>query len=398
MAQSIVMPSLGMYTAEGTLVSWLAVSGAGVKAGQVIAEIETEKAVNELLAPTDGVLHQSATIGTRLKEEALIGYILAPGETPPGTEAGPQAPAATEATPPVIASDTTPPSDFVKASPLAKKLAAEHAIDLTRLTGTGPGGRIVETDVVRAIEQKSAGAPTAAVDTRPAVKQRVPLTGMRRAISARLRQSVETAVSLTLTREVEADLLVAARQAVSATTPAPVQFDVFFASMLATALRARPEFNSSIEGEELVVYQDINVGIAVSLAEGLVVPVLRNVDQRPLRDLSAEFRNLAARAREGALRSDEQIGGTCTLTNLGAGGIDAFTPVLNPPQSCILGIGRIMPRAVARDGALVLAHTCVLSLTFDHRVADGAPAAELLGTIARLMNDSAYLDSLTKPA
>lgn len=401
MAHPIVMPSFGMYTSEGKLVNWLCASGSTVAAGQTIAEIETEKAVQELPCPADGVLHHVAAIGAVLKEEHLIGYVLAPGETPPsastaGASSSAHGPgSASGSEPPATTPGPAPDRGYIKASPIAKRLAAEHGLDLAAITGSGPGGRIVEADV-RAAAQKS--APPAAAEqpaaSTPTVRARLPLTPMRRAISQRLRHGLETAVALTLTRGVEADVLVAARHSANAGRDASIPFDAWFVKLLAAALQDHPDLNSTIEGDTLVQWADINIGVAVSLPAGLVVPVIHRADALPLLEVASRIRALAARAREGSLPASDLAGGTCTITNLGAAGIDGFTPVLNPPQSCILGIGRIRPRPVVRDGALVVAHTCVLSLTFDHRVTDGAPAAALLDAIARRMNDTAWLAGL----
>lgn len=391
-----------MYTAEGTLASWLRKSGERVEAGQTVAEIETEKAMHELPAPASGVLHQIAAAGARLMQESLLGYILAEGEAPPDA-ARPEI-ANREASPEAKIPDR-PAADagVIKASPIAKRLAAQHGLELASLQGSGPGGRIVEADVLAAVEKQKSAAPAIAAKPPPAtkpglpaVRQRVALTGIRRAVGERLRRSVETTVPLTLTREVEADVLVAARAAAGAIAGAAIPYDAFFVKLLAAALRARPGLNSMIENGELVIFEEINVGVAVSLPDGLVAPVIRQADTLSLRQVATQIRELAERARANALHAEDLAGGTVTLTNLGGFGVDAFTPVLNPPQSCILGVGRIRPRPVARDGVVVLAPTCVLSLTFDHRVTDGAPAAQLLDGLARSMNDAAFLHQFTE--
>lgn len=419
MAQPIVMPSFGMYTSEGTLTSWLAKTGAHVEAGQPIAEIETDKSTHELPSPASGTLQQVAAIGTLLKEEAVLGYILLNGESPapangnaPTSEAEPiQAPAQPK---PVAAG-----SDGIKASPIARRLAASHNIDLITLNGTGPNGRIVEADVLAHVEQITRTAESASqvlpvsapqplppiTSSRQAgeessshlgirVQQRRPLSVMRRTIGERLRRSQSTAVSLTLTREVEADLLVAARKSLSDKLGLSIPYDAFFAKLLAGALQAQPELNSILEGDALVIFDEINVGVAVSVEGGLIVPVVRDVPATSLASVAGQIRVLSERARTNALRPDDLAGGTATLTNLGGFGVDAFTPVLNPPQSCILGIGRIQPRVVAREKAMALANTCWLSLTFDHRVTDGVPAAQALDFIATKMNDEAWLNTL----
>ncbi|MFY9819841.1 MAG: dihydrolipoamide acetyltransferase family protein, partial [Thermoanaerobaculia bacterium] len=263
-------------------------------------------------------------------------------------------------------------AERIKASPIARRLAAEKGIDLATLIGSGPGGRIVEADVL-------AASPAAPREASWKVRERLPLTGTRKTIAERLRRSVDTAVSLTLTREVRVEALVAARKNLA------VSWDALFVKILAESLRERPELNAVIEGDEILLLDEVHVGFAVSLPGGLVVPVIRDADSRPLAEIETEIRELAERARAGALRPQDVLGGTATVTNLGAHGVDAFTPVLNPPQSAILGVGRIAQRAVVEEGQIAVGWTCVLSLTFDHRVTDGAPAADLLAAVARRM-------------
>jgi pyruvate dehydrogenase E2 component (dihydrolipoamide acetyltransferase) len=353
-AQRIVMPSFGMYTAEGNLGRWLVPAGSAVQAGDLIVEVVTEKATYEVESPGSGILHPVAIEGENLTVEGLIGWLLAEGETPPGSE-----PVSTER---------------IKASPIARRLAAEKGIDLATLTGTGPGGRIVEADVL-------AAASASPRETAWKVRERLPLTGARKMIAERLRRTVDTAVSLTLTREVRVDALVAARKNLA------VSWDALFVKIFAESLREHPELNAVIENGEILLLDEVHVGFAVSLPGGLVVPVVRDADSKPLSAIAQDIIELADRARSGSLRPQDVLGGTATVTNLGAFGVDAFTPVLNPPQSAILGVGRIGQRPVVEDGRIVPGWTCVLSLTFDHRVTDGAPAADLLAAVARRMND-----------
>jgi pyruvate dehydrogenase E2 component (dihydrolipoamide acetyltransferase) len=375
------MPSFGMYTVEGTLTSWKKPTGTRVEAGEVVLEIETEKAVQELEAPVSGVLQHVLDPGARLQVESLIGYILAPGETPAVASSR-----VTSAPAPQIAVQHSQPGEL-RASPIAKRLAREHGIDLSTLIGTGPGGRIVEADLHRALE--TAAPPSLSVK----VAKRVPLSVMRRSIGQRLRKTIETTVSLTLTREVRAEALVAAREAVSKRMGRPVPYDALFVHMLAKALRQFPHLNATIDGGELVVFSEINVGFAVAVDDGLLVPVIRAADSLSVAEIAGSMRQLMAKAAEGRLAAGDTIGGTATITNLGAYGIDAFTPVLNPPQAIVLGIGRIGPRPIIENGAVAAGTTTTLSLTFDHRVTDGAPAARLLDSIARLMADEQQLAS-----
>jgi pyruvate dehydrogenase E2 component (dihydrolipoyllysine-residue acetyltransferase) len=428
MATRIVMPTFGMYTAEGVLARWLVEPGAHVEAGELVAEITTEKASYDLEAPASGTLHQAARVGDPLAIEGLIGYVLDEGEAPPVEEPvvtveatwrvpvqGDDEPVPVRGLP---APAATPTEGYVraKASPAARRLAVERGVDLGNVVGSGPGGRIVEADVLAAAERpvsaqgatiaatgahaipaSSLAAPAAQVPWR--IQRRIPLTGIRGAVARRLREALATAVPLTLTREARADALVATRERLRARLGA-APWDALFVKLFADALREHPALNAVVAGDEILVLDDVHVGFAVPVNDGLVVPVVRDADRRPLAEVVAAVRELGDRARAGKLSPPDLLGGTATVSNLGAHGVDAFTPVLNPPQSAILGVGRIALRptveqgAAAEEGRLVAAPTCMLSLTFDHRVADGAPAAQLLAAVAARMGDASYLDAL----
>ncbi|HET9767577.1 MAG TPA: dihydrolipoamide acetyltransferase family protein [Thermoanaerobaculia bacterium] len=427
MAVRIVMPTFGMYTAEGVLARWLVEPGEHVQAGELVAEITTEKASYDLEAPAGGVLHQVAKVGDPLAIEGLIGYVLDQGEAPPveesvaTVEATWHVPAQGDDEPVPVrglpAPAATPTEGYAraKASPAARRLAAERGVDLGNVVGSGPGGRIVEADVLAAAERRtvatdgatsaepgasavpasSLAATAAQVPWR--IQRRIPLTGIRGAVARRLREALATAVPLTLTSEARADALVAARERLRERLGA-APWDALFVKLFADALREHPALNAVVAGDEILVLDDVHVGFPVPVNDGLVVPVVRDADRRPLSEVVAAVRELGERARAGKLSPPDLLGGTATVSNLGAHGVDAFTPVLNLPQSAILGVGRIAARPVVEAGRLVAALTCVLSLTFDHRVADGAPAAELLAAVAARMSNAGYLDALVGAA
>jgi pyruvate dehydrogenase E2 component (dihydrolipoamide acetyltransferase) len=324
----------------------------------------------------------------------LLGFILAEGEAPPLAAA--PAPGAAPAQSPVgVRSGADGPvvtsGGEIRATPIAKRLAGEHKIDLATVRGSGPGGRIVEADVLAAVAARSA-SPAAPPERR--VRERIPFVGVRRTIADRLRGSQSTTASVTLTREIDADVLVGMREKLGGRLGASIPFDALFIKILAQALRDFPALNATIDGDAILVLEDVNVGFAVAAPNGLFVPVVSGADSRPLVDVSARVRELSERVRAGGIRSEDMAGGTITITNLGAFGVDAFSPIINPPQSAIVGIGRIAVRPVVREGQLTVGRTSVLSLTFDHRVVDGAPAAQLLGRIADLMNDEGFLGGL----
>jgi pyruvate dehydrogenase E2 component (dihydrolipoamide acetyltransferase) len=389
-ARTIVMPSMGMYTAEGKLVNWLHPDGAVVSGGEAVAEVETEKSVFEIEAPEGGVLRHVSTIGTTLQVEGLLGYILAEGEALPALPAA----KALQPDPPKTAPAPKATGE-IRVSPLAKRLAAEHGLDLSQVVGTGPAGRIVEADVLAAVAKAKPESSARSRIAGARVVERVPLSGMRRTIGDRMRYSLAHTASLTLTRDVHADALVAARDCMRRGGQ-DVPYDAVFIKLFAAALREYSCFNSTIEKDEIVTFADINIGFAVSVDRGLIAPVVRNADSQLLIHVAAAVRDLSARAREGRLRPSDVADATASITNLGSYGVDAFTPILNPPQSVILGIGRITERPVVENGQLAVAATVVLSLTFDHRVADGAPAAQMLDFIAKRIADRQYLARLAE--
>lgn len=440
MATLIAMPRLGMIMSEGTLSRWLKAQGEQVQKGQPIAEITTDKITYEIEAPEGGIVHQVVPEGTVVEVEGPLAYLLAPGEAPPARSpaAASVAPTAAPQRPAMIEVSGAPrPAGELRATPVARRLAAENGIDLASVRGSGPGGRIVEADVLQAVEDRSKAPAATAGEIRAtpvarrlaaehgvdlatvsgsgpggrivesdilrlaeertkspavqtsgaggiAVAQRIPLTGSRGVIARRMSESLRVGAQLTLSLEADAGLL---RQ-IPAVPPAR---DAALVKVLALALRELPALNSTVQGEEILIYEDINVGVAISADDLLTVPVVRNADQRSLAEISRELRELIRKARRNALTLDDLTGGTFTLTNLGPAGIDSFTPIINPPQSGILGVGRVAERAVVVDGQIVARPTVWLSLTFDHRVVDGAPAARFLQRVAELLRDPKVL-------
>ena len=393
MARAIVMPSMGMYTEEGVLTAWLRAAGSRVTVGEPVAEITTEKATFEIPAPEEGTLHAVATVGTTLRVEALMGYILQDGEAlPVATLTTPVSDTGVSVRVSSTLNDGPPAGGPLRATPVAKRIAAQHNIDLQQVKGSGPGGRIVEADIQALIAKC---APAVATSAGRQTSGSVPLTGLRRSLAERLRNTLSTAASTTLTREASADLLVVARQSLALKLGQAPSYDALFIKLFAAALREHAELNAVIEGDNILRLADVNVGFAVAVPNGLIVPVVRSADSTPFGNIVETVRNLTARALAGRLQPADVEAGTATISNLGSHGVDAFTPILNGSQSVILGIGRILQRPVVRNTELAIGHTCVLSLTFDHRVADGAPAALLLDAVVRRMNDEQFFASLT---
>ena len=274
----------------------------------------------------------------------------------------------------------------VKASPLAKRLAAERGIDLTRIRGTGPGGRIVQADI-EGVPATGAG-PAAAVVDGPQAGDRIPVRGMRKTIASRMHHSLMESAQLSMDMEVLMDDAVKVRTSLveewSADGVRPSYTDLVIKAV-ARALGKQPLMNSQFAGDEIILLKEINVGMAVALPEGLVVPVIRNADQLSVKELAIESSRLAAAARDGSLGLDDYAGGTFTVTALGMYGVDSFTPIINEPQSGILGTNRIYDGIEWDDDKPVKTQKMNLSLTWDHRTLDGAPAAEFLSEVRDLL-------------
>jgi pyruvate dehydrogenase E2 component (dihydrolipoamide acetyltransferase) len=422
----VLMPRLSDTMEEGVLSLWLKHEGDTVSKGDALAEIETDKATMELEAYENGVLEKvlvaegtTVPIGGRL---AVIGDGSGTGSTAGAAEAEPAqtggTPAPTSptidaapsagATAPAPAQDSAPApaptSGPVRTSPLARRLAKEHGIDLASVTGTGPGGRIVRADVDAAVAragrapQPAGGsqpspARTAAAATASAapVAQRreddevVPLSAVRRITAERLTASA-AAPQFYLTTLVEADRLLAVRAEVNAGLAAragdgetvKVSVTDLLVRICALVLRQHPEVNASWGGDAILRHRHVNVGVAVAMDDGLIVPVVHDADTATLADIATRTRDLAQRGRTGRLKPDEFSGGTFTISNLGMYGIDHFTAVVNPPEAAILAVGAGTAEPVVRDGQVVVRTIIKMTLTSDHRVLDGATAAAFL--------------------
>ena len=393
MAIEVVMPKFGLTMTEGTIQQWFKAEGDEVKQGEPLFEVETEKVLYEVEAPATGKL---AKILWEAQATVPVGQVVAviaeaaenAAEVAARYEAAPGAAVAAAPAAGEVPSAAAARRERVPATPAARRLAEQHGIDVSTLSGTGPGGRIVREDVERAIQAGPRPAPPAHGAPSPAAGSPVPpesvaFRGMRKVIADRMHRSLQSTAQLTITTEVDATELVARRSEVR------LEFEVtytdFIVQACARALRLHPRMNSALEGDAIVILHDAHVGLAVALDEGLIVPVIRHADSKPLRDIAREARDLAEKARAGRLTLDEVTGGTFTVSNLGMYGVDAFTPILNPPQTGILGVGRIVEKPAVCRGEIVPRPLMTLSLTFDHRIIDGAPAGEFLRTVADLL-------------
>lgn len=381
MRHDILVPRISESAEEGVLVTWFVEPGARIREGDLVAEVQVEKTSAEVRAPASGriaellfepgaVIVQGHPIATLDAGENLVEPVQTPS-TPKSEAAGAPAAATT-------VTETATVGPPVAASPAARRLALELGVDLASIAGTGPAGRIVEADVrAGAGDRASAGL--------------VALTPMRRAIAERMRRGLLEAAQLTITAEVDLTALtdeVAARNARSGRR-ATITAAIVRAGAL--ALRDHPRVCATWTAEGLRLPERIDIGVAVALDDGLVVPVVRDSAAKNVEHLDAEIADLARRARSAQLTEDETQGAVFSVTNLGAHRVDAFTPLLNPPQTAILGIGRARPRPAVVDGTITVRTLAVLSLTFDHRVLDGAPAAAFLDAIIAALEDPGRL-------
>ena len=397
MLHTMVMPKLGLTMEEGLIARWLRSEGDAVKKGEALLVIETEKITYDIEAPTEGILHIVRHAGETVAVARPIAVVAATREdyfqALAGGESEP-APAGAARTSSAAASGPSPDageSAGVRASPLARRLAAEAGIDLAAVKGTGPGGRITREDVEAAAPARGAAPARAlAAPAERRVLEVRQLSPMRKAIAARLAGSLREMAQLTVMADVDMSAARALREALhrdAAADGARVTYTDIVVKLVALALKAHPVLNSTLRGEELHLLGEYHIGVAVEIEDGLIVPVIRDADRKSLRAISRELAELSTRARARRLLPEELLGGTFTVSNAGMLGVDAVTPIINPPEVGILGIGRIADRALAVGGRVEVRAAATLCLTFDHRVVDGAPASRFLGEMRRLLED-----------
>jgi pyruvate dehydrogenase E2 component (dihydrolipoamide acetyltransferase) len=427
---TIEMPKLSDTMTEGTLLRWVKKIGDTVAVGDVLAEVETDKATMEMEAFDEGTLSEVyVNEGQTVQVGQKLAILLGAGESKP-PESKPTAPSAKQPdgqkkpdtdkkAPQAKQPEATPPAQplkpahtesevRVKASPLARKVAAELGVQLETLPGSGPGGRIVRDDVLSAHETRAQtvaqppkpAAPTAPqpVAPQPASQQdvQIQLGGMRRTIAARLLEAKTTIPHFYLQAEIDAEPLVQLRQQLNVANEAAglPKFTVNDFILKATAVAAThvPKANASFAGDTIVQYGSVQLACAVAIDEGLVTPVIRDAQTKTLSQISAEIKDLAAKARSKKLKPEQYQGGTLTVSNLGSYGVDQFFAIINPPQSLIVSIGAILKKPVINAaGAIVPGQRLVLALSCDHRVVDGAIGAQFLAELKRLLETPALM-------
>lgn len=411
MAEVIRMPKMSDTMEEGVIVEWLKKEGDTVKSGDILAEVETDKATMELENYVKGtLLHIGVQKGDAVPVDGIIAIVGEPGEdikallaeastkkeapkeevaessapAPQATPAAPSAPAATNNT------ATTTDDGRIKASPLARKMAEEKGLNIASIHGTGENGRIVRRDIEN-YKESAASIPAAPVYTGQESFTEVPVSQMRKTIARRLADSKFTAPHFYLTMEINMDKAVEARGAMNEYSPVKLSYNDMVIKAAAIALRQHPQVNSSWMGDKIRTNQHIHVGVAVAVEDGLLVPVVRFADNKTLSQISAEVKELAEKAKTKKLQPAEWEGNTFSISNLGMYGIDEFTAIINPPNACILAIGGMKETVIVKNGEMRPGHIMKVTLSCDHRVVDGVVGSKFLQTFKNLLEEPVRL-------
>ena len=423
----VLMPALSPTMTEGKIARWLKAEGDAVKSGQVLCEIETDKATMEVEAVDEGILAKIVVAGGTegVKVNQLIALIAGEGEDAkavaasgggaaapaPKAAAPAAAPAPAAAAPAPVAAAAASHGERTFASPLAKRMAEQAGLDLSKIAGSGPGGRVVKHDIEAAVagggaKKTAAPAAAAAASSAPASvavsasaiggigpHKLVPLSTMRKVIARRLTESKQQVPHFYLTVDCEIDKLLAGRAALNAKSPekGPGAFKLsvndFIIKAVAVALRQVPNANASFSDDGMLLWDNVDISVAVAIPGGLITPIIKDADKKGLVDISNTMKDLAARAKDGKLKPEEFQGGSFSISNLGMFGIKDFAAVINPPQGCILAVGAGEQRPVVKNGALAIATVMSCTLSVDHRVVDGAVGAEFLSAFKKIVED-----------
>ena len=370
----VLLPRLDAGMTEGTIVEWLKKEGETIEKGEPLARIEGEKVIFEVEASARGILGKIlATKGMAVPVGTAIAVIFEEGEK-------------------VIQEEKIPErlkEGRVLASPAAKRVAKERGINLAEVKGSGPEGMILEKDLQLETDRNTADFEKPKICQALEVNKTIPIVGMRRTIAERLTHSYQTAPHVAITMEVDMTKALSAQKEFSQAKGIKIPTTALLTAVVAKALKDQPIMNSTIESNEIRLIKDINVGIAIALEEGLIVPVVHHADQRDLLEIARAATELIQKAKTRSLSVKDLAGCTFTISNLGAFGVDVFTPIINPPQAAILGVGRIAEKLIAKTNLFQIVPTMTLTLVFDHRITDGAKAAQFLQEIKELL-EKAY--------
>lgn len=405
MAEIIRMPRLSDTMEEGNIIGWLKKVGEKVSPGDILAEVETDKATMDLESFHEGILLYIGQAEGTVPVDGIIAVIGNEGEDFEAlikAEASSTKEEAQEDQPAKVAettsqsSDTneptaaTPSSGRIKASPLARSMAKENQLDLGSISGSGEGGRVVKKDIQEALSSSSGstkGSVVTSYNDSQRASQEIPLSQMRKTIAKRLGESKFSAPHFYLTIDINMDRAVEARKSINSLGEYKISFNDIVVKASALALRKHPMVNASWQGDKIVINGHIDIGVAVAVEEGLLVPVIRNTDNKPMHIINAEVKEMAGRARSKRLKPEEMQGNTFTISNLGMFGIDEFTAIINPPASCILAVGQIDKKPVVRDNEIKISSVMKVTLSCDHRVVDGATGAAYLQTLQKYLEN-----------
>lgn len=403
MAIKILMPKLSDTMEEGVILKWLRKEGEKVKQGDILVEIESDKADMELEAYDSGVVRKivvpeggKAAIGALIAiigdpSEDISSLLMALPATNLAAKTRPESPAPQATTAPAVAATPAQPTDGrTKASPLARRLAGEYRIDLSRITGSGPQGRVVKN-----IEGFLSGKPGSSLQPPrpivPGTSEDVELSPIRKTIAKRMTESKTTAPHFYVSMEVDMDPTITFRDQINSVTELKLTFTDIIIGATAVALMKHPQVNATYLGDKMRQYHYVHLGVAVALEEGLVTPIVRNCEQKRLDQINAELKDLVERARSRKLKPEEYLGATFTISNLGMFGVEDFAAIVNPPEGAILAIGTIAEKPVARNGQILIGHTMKITLSSDHRIIDGAVAARFLQDLKKILENPASL-------
>ncbi|MEZ0396636.1 MAG: dihydrolipoamide acetyltransferase family protein [Anaerolineales bacterium] len=406
MAETIHMPKLGFDMAEGTLVRWLKKEGEAVTKGEVLAEIETDKATVEVESSASGVVRKL------LVDEGAVVPVNAPiaivgaadeviSEQSSVVHEAPAAVSVPDRAPASVMETVAPPAaGHVKASPLAKRVARERGLDLSRIQGTGPGGRIVRRDIERVLSQESDSriVPTPDHATMGLSDSRlsdstVPLTKLRQAIARRMSEAKSSVPHFYVTHEYKMDFLLEVRRQLNSALPEEEKVSVndFIVRAVALALREFPNLNASFAGDKVMRHGAVNIGVAVAVEGGLLTVVCKDADAKSLRQIAAEVKRMAAGAREGRVKPEDIEGSTFSISNLGMFDVENFAAIINPPEAAILAVGSARQVPVVEEGQVKVGWRMKATISVDHRVSDGAEAAQFMQALAKYLEEPVRL-------
>jgi pyruvate dehydrogenase E2 component (dihydrolipoamide acetyltransferase) len=396
MATTVIMPKLGLTMTEGTIEKWLKQEGDRVEKGEPLVEIITEKINFQYESPASGILQKILHHeGEVIPVTTPIAIIAEEGEAMAEVEGMKPEVSVEKAAPVAAEKESKEPRKRIFASPIARKIAQEKGVDLSSLKGSGPGGRIIKIDVMKAPEKGPAKEMEIPPQVPKPAEKIIPLKGIRRIIAKRMTESFQNIPHFYLSLEIDMTACLSLREQlkeeVEKRTQVRLTLTDLLVRMVASAIKDHPIINSRIEGDQIHLLDEINIGVAIAIENGLIVPVVHQADRKSLTEISMTIRDLTQKAREGKLSLEEVGGGTFTLSNMGMLGIDKLNPIINPPECSILGVGRTIEKPVVIGGEIKIRPMAWFSLSSDHRIVDGATAAPFLNRIKKLIENPPLL-------